>query len=181
MWCRDCLKIRHSGIAVVNVSFSQGVRGEKDSINPGNTSRELRHGISVVRGFFFAPIRVIGAIRGLHLACSTIPQTYDNPRNQAAAHPFHHASSDNACDSDPCGGGRRRSWCGGFGAGLEATRRTGGVFAQWVHTHTLLPEDFNLLVATFHATFPQTRIWMSSQGDLIFVGTREPAGWDYAP
>jgi tetratricopeptide (TPR) repeat protein len=54
------------------------------------------------------------------------------------------------------------------------------VFAEWVHTHTLLPEDFDLLTGTFHSVFPHTRIWMSSQGDLIFVGTREPAAWDYA-
>jgi spermidine synthase len=78
-------------------------------------------------------------------------------------------------------------WVAGIGslATLEyyqtvaARLRTGGVFAQWVHTHTLLPEDFDLLVATFHAAFPRTRIWMSAQGDLIFVGTREPADWDY--
>ena len=78
-------------------------------------------------------------------------------------------------------------WVAGIGslATLEYYRtvaarlRSGGVFAQWVHTHTLLPEDFDLLVATFHAAFPQTRIWMSAQGDLIFVGTREPATWDY--
>ena len=73
-------------------------------------------------------------------------------------------------------------WVAGIGslATLEYYRtvaarlRSGGVFAQWVHTHTLLPEDFDLLAATFHAAFPQTRIWMSAQGDLIFVGTREP-------
>ena len=78
-------------------------------------------------------------------------------------------------------------WVAGIGslATLEYYRtvaarlRSGGVFAQWVHTHTLLPEDFDLLAATFHAAFPQTRIWMSAQGDLIFVGTREPVTWDY--
>ena len=63
---------------------------------------------------------------------------------------------------------------------VAARLRPGGVFAQWVHTHTLLPEDFDLLTATFHSVFPHTGIWMSSQGDLIFVGTRESASWDYA-
>jgi spermidine synthase len=62
---------------------------------------------------------------------------------------------------------------------VAARLRSGGVFAQWVHTHTLLPDDFDLLAATFHAAFPHTQIWMSSQGDLIFVGTREAAVWDY--
>ena len=62
---------------------------------------------------------------------------------------------------------------------VAARLRPGGVFAQWVHTHTLLAEDFDLLVATFHAVFPHTQIWMSSQGDLIFVGTRERAAWEY--
>ena len=109
------------------------MRGEKDSINPGNTSRELRHGISVVRGsFLHFQTEFVSSLNSSHwrnsrlnLACSTIPQTYDNPRNQAASPAIHYASSDNPCDRDACGGGRRGSGCGGFGAGAEAARRCG--------------------------------------------------------
>jgi spermidine synthase len=62
---------------------------------------------------------------------------------------------------------------------VRARLRQGGVFAQWIHTHTLLPEDFALVTATFHAVFPHIQIWMSSQGDLIFVGAADPVAWDF--
>jgi spermidine synthase len=62
---------------------------------------------------------------------------------------------------------------------VRARLRPGGVFAQWIHTHTLLPEDFALLTATFHAAFPHTQIWMSSAGDLIVLGSVEALPWEY--
>ena len=63
---------------------------------------------------------------------------------------------------------------------VRARLRPGGVFVQWIHTHTLLPEDFALLTATFHAVFPHTQIWTSAQGNLILLGADEAVGWDYA-
>ena len=64
---------------------------------------------------------------------------------------------------------------------IVATRlRTGGIFAQWVHTYALQPDDLELLAATFHAVFPHMQIWTSAPGDLIFLGAREPLPWDYA-
>lgn len=79
-------------------------------------------------------------------------------------------------------------WVAGTGslATLEYYRivasrlKPGGIFAQWVHTHALQPEDLELLAATFHAAFPRTEIWMSAPGNLIFLGTRDPVPWDYA-
>lgn len=63
---------------------------------------------------------------------------------------------------------------------VRARLRPGGVFVQWIHTHTLLPEDFALLTATFHAVFPHTQIWTSANGNLILLGTQDPVAWDYA-
>lgn len=79
-------------------------------------------------------------------------------------------------------------WVAGTGslATLEYYRivasrlKPNGIFAQWVHTHALEPEDLELLAATFHAAFPRTEIWMSAPGNLIFLGTRDPVPWDYA-
>ena len=63
---------------------------------------------------------------------------------------------------------------------VAARLRPGGVFAQWVHTQTVLPDDLGLLAATFHAVFPRTEIWTSAPGNLIFLGTRDSVPWDYA-
>ena len=63
---------------------------------------------------------------------------------------------------------------------VAARLRPGGVFAQWVHTQALLPDDLGLLAATFHAVFPHTEIWTSAPGNLIFLGTRDSVPWDYA-
>ena len=58
--------------------------------------------------------------------------------------------------------------------------KPGGIFAQWVHTHALQPDDLELLAATFHAVFPHTEIWTSAPGNLIFLGTRDSVPWAYA-
>ena len=62
---------------------------------------------------------------------------------------------------------------------VAARLKPGGVFAQWVHTHALLPADLELLAATFHAVFPHMQIWTSAPGNLIFLGTRDSLPWDY--
>ena len=63
---------------------------------------------------------------------------------------------------------------------VAARLKPGGIFAQWVHTHALLPDDLGLLAATFHAVFPHMEIWTSAPGNLIFLGTRDSVPWDYA-
>ena len=62
---------------------------------------------------------------------------------------------------------------------VAARLAPGGVFAQWMDTHTLLPGDLDLLAATFHAVFPHMQIWTSGPGHLIFLGTRDDVAWDY--
>ena len=63
---------------------------------------------------------------------------------------------------------------------VAARLRPNGIFAQWVHTHALQPDDLELLAATFHAVFPHMQIWTSAPGNLIFLGTRDSVPWDYA-
>ena len=55
----------------------------------------------------------------------------------------------------------------------------GGVFAQCIHTRALLPDDLDLLTATFHAVFPRMQVWTSASGDLLLLGTRDPVAWNY--
>ncbi len=79
-------------------------------------------------------------------------------------------------------------WVAGIGALFtrefyeiaRARLRPGGVMVQWIHTDSLAPQDLALLVATFRASFPRTEIWAPGIGDLIFIGTVEPVGWDFA-
>ncbi|MDR7522300.1 MAG: fused MFS/spermidine synthase [Armatimonadota bacterium] len=78
-------------------------------------------------------------------------------------------------------------WIAGIGAlytvefyqAARARLRPGGVMVQWVHTHSLPPEAFALIVATFRAVFPHTEVWTAAIGDLMLIGTIEPLGWDY--
>ncbi|MGH7308308.1 MAG: fused MFS/spermidine synthase [Candidatus Rokuibacteriota bacterium] len=55
----------------------------------------------------------------------------------------------------------------------------GGVAVQWVHTNSLAPPEFKLLVATFRAVFPRMAIWSPGIGDLLLVGSVEPVAWVY--
>ncbi len=57
--------------------------------------------------------------------------------------------------------------------------RPGGVMVQWIHTHTLPPREFSLLLATFQSVFPHISLWSSGVGDLIVMGTADRVGWDY--
>ncbi|HET9492154.1 MAG TPA: fused MFS/spermidine synthase [Methylomirabilota bacterium] len=62
---------------------------------------------------------------------------------------------------------------------VRARLTSGGVMVQWLHTASLAPPEFRLLVATFHAVFPYTEIWSSGIGDVILVGSIEAAPWVY--
>lgn len=57
--------------------------------------------------------------------------------------------------------------------------RPGGIFAQQIDTHALVPDDLELLTATFHAVFPHMQVWTSSPSNLILLGSRDSVAWDY--
>jgi predicted membrane-bound spermidine synthase len=51
----------------------------------------------------------------------------------------------------------------------------GGVAAQWVPFHLIAPDHMRAIVATFHAVFPYTRLWISREsGTGILVGGTSP-------
>src|SRR5215471_8555598 len=54
-----------------------------------------------------------------------------------------------------------------------------GIMVLWFHLHSLLPEQLELLVATFQSVFPNTEFWRPNRGDVILTGTVEPLAWDY--
>jgi spermidine synthase len=62
---------------------------------------------------------------------------------------------------------------------VGARLKPGGIFAQRIDTHALVPEDFDLLAATFHAVFPHMQVWTSTPGNIILLGSRDSLTWDY--
>lgn len=52
--------------------------------------------------------------------------------------------------------------------------KPGGVFAQWLHTHSLTVEELRILAATMRAVFPDASMWRLSRSDILLVG-REAA------
>jgi spermidine synthase len=52
---------------------------------------------------------------------------------------------------------------------------TSGVAAQWLPLHLLAPEHMKAIVATFHAVFPYTRLWIEPRRSTgILVGGTQP-------
>lgn len=55
-----------------------------------------------------------------------------------------------------------------------------GVVAQWVPFHLLTPDDMTAVIATFHESFPHTRLWIDPiSGTGILVGGIHP--WRFHP
>lgn len=77
-------------------------------------------------------------------------------------------------------------WVGGVATlftvesfGLARSRLTpDGVMAQWVHSYAMAPEDFQMIVASFHAAFPYMSLWAPVPGDFILIGTSRPQLFD---
>jgi spermidine synthase len=63
---------------------------------------------------------------------------------------------------------------------VRARLRPGGLMVQWIHTHTLAPPEFALLLATFRSVFPHMSLWSPGVGDLILMGSVDPVGWEHA-
>src|SRR2546426_5286375 len=60
-----------------------------------------------------------------------------------------------------------------------ARLKAGGLMVQWLHTNSLAPPEFRLLVGTFRAVFPRMAIWSSGVGDVFLIGSIEPVPWVY--
>ena len=67
-----------------------------------------------------------------------------------------------------------------FYALIAARLGAEGVVAQWVPFHLLATGHMRAIVATFHAAFPYTRLWIDPAGGTgVLVGARRP--WQLQP
>jgi len=60
----------------------------------------------------------------------------------------------------------------------RARLRPGGVVAQWVQLYETSDAAVEMVLATFGSVFPFFSIWETLPGDLLLVGTTEPAPWN---
>ena len=49
----------------------------------------------------------------------------------------------------------------------------GGIFAQWLQLYGLRWENLQMLIRTFHRSFPQVMIFQTSEADLILLGSAD--------
>ncbi|HTX52692.1 MAG TPA: fused MFS/spermidine synthase [Candidatus Baltobacteraceae bacterium] len=52
--------------------------------------------------------------------------------------------------------------------------RPNGIFAQWMHTYAMAPEDLRMVYRTFAEVFPDVSLWAVNDSDLILIGTAHP-------
>ncbi|MCZ6617679.1 MAG: fused MFS/spermidine synthase [Gammaproteobacteria bacterium] len=58
--------------------------------------------------------------------------------------------------------------------------RDGGLMCQWLHAYSISPDDFKIIVRTFHAVYPQTMMWEADFGnDYLLIGTVGDLDVDY--
>jgi len=57
--------------------------------------------------------------------------------------------------------------------------RPGGIFAQWIQTYYLPPEDMQSIIAAFHDAFPYVMLFETMDGlDLLILGAEQPLKLD---
>lgn len=57
-----------------------------------------------------------------------------------------------------------------FFARVRARLEPGGVFCQWGHLYNMSPRDLRTLLATFRDVFPDGRVFVISEADILIVG-----------
>jgi spermidine synthase len=63
--------------------------------------------------------------------------------------------------------------------GIAARKLTaGGIFAQWIQSYSLTPDDYAMVVRTVCDVFPHQRLIRVTRGDTILVGSNEPLDRD---
>ncbi|HUP25118.1 MAG TPA: hypothetical protein VNB06_19530, partial [Thermoanaerobaculia bacterium] len=62
---------------------------------------------------------------------------------------------------------------------LAASRLApGGVMAQWFHVYGMSQRDLESAIATFRSVFAHATVWIPQTGDLVLLGSAEPARLD---
>jgi spermidine synthase len=55
-----------------------------------------------------------------------------------------------------------------------------GVFAQWMQTYAMAPEDLRMVYRTFAEVFPDVSLWAVNESDMLLLGTVKPQRLRYA-
>jgi len=50
----------------------------------------------------------------------------------------------------------------------------GGIMVQWFHGYGMMPEDFQMVVASFRWIFPNANLWTTNTSDYLLVGSMGP-------
>ena len=61
---------------------------------------------------------------------------------------------------------------------LKDRLQTGGVVCQWMQLYSLRPEDFRMVMRTFHSVFPRVHIFQTSPGDVLLLGSENEPSFD---
>lgn len=61
-----------------------------------------------------------------------------------------------------------------FFKGVKERLSPGGVFCQWGHLYNMAEDDLATLLATFGEVFPDSRVFVISEADILIVGSESP-------
>ncbi len=78
--------------------------------------------------------------------------------------------------SNPWVTGVERLYTQEFYALMRQRLAEGGVFAQWFHTYSVSADTVGLVINTFATVFPGVRIFYTSSGDLLLLGSAKRLG-----
>ncbi|MGE5303556.1 MAG: fused MFS/spermidine synthase [Alphaproteobacteria bacterium] len=55
-----------------------------------------------------------------------------------------------------------------------------GLMVQWMHSYSLFPREFRMILNTFRQVFPHVTVWRTIGGDYLLVGSLSKVEIDYA-
>jgi len=54
-----------------------------------------------------------------------------------------------------------------------------GIFAQWIHTYSMSPDDFRMVLRTFGESFSHLTVWNLQESDFLLLGSLTEKSFDY--
>lgn len=54
-----------------------------------------------------------------------------------------------------------------------------GIFCQWLHSYTISPADFKMILASVQHVFPHVTLWKSQGGDNLIIAAAKPIVMDF--
>lgn len=55
----------------------------------------------------------------------------------------------------------------------------GGILCQWIHSYSMAPSDFKMIIATLNHIFPNLTLWNCLGGDWIIIASDQKVSFDY--